>query len=77
MKKAALHTFDTCVSMLSEESNQRPKFLTVLDGFTNELPTCYARMSRPIVELIVIGPGMNVLCTKKKFSNVLHVQVCR
>ena len=25
--------------MLSEESNQRPKFLTVLDGFTNELPT--------------------------------------
>ena len=39
MKKAALHTFDTCVSMLSEESNQRPKFLTVLDGFTNELPT--------------------------------------
>ena len=36
MKKAALHTFDTCVSMVSEESNQRPKFLTVLDGFTNE-----------------------------------------
>ena len=39
MTTAGLHTFDTCVSMLREESNQTPTFLSVLNGFTNELVT--------------------------------------
>ena len=72
MKKAALHTFDTCVSMLSEESNQRPKFLTVLDGFTNELPTfmlvtkTYPAVSRLLLQMSATN---NI-----KYSNLITIK---